>query len=198
MTRIKTLPYPIEPLNSVRRREYSGESEAVPLVEWLNAKPTTKKKKRVTQLLRALSASVNAQKAAASTEFTVLMHAAKSHHKRIARLLAHYRYVPDIRLTADGYLWSTPIWRLPRLNDPYDDYRAVWAIGRLCELGRFRAIHECDGCGRWMFAKRTDSATCSATCRARKMRDSMPESKKQIVLAKLRARYLQKKKEQSS
>lgn len=196
MTRIQNLPYPIEPLNIVKRREYSGESEAVPLVEWLNAKPTTKKKNRVIQLLRVLSASVNAQKAARSTEYTVLMHAAKPHQKRIFRLLAHYRYVPDIRLTADGYLWSTPIWRLPRLNDPYDDYRAVWAIGRLCELGRFRAIHECDGCGKWMFAKRTDSATCSATCRARKMRDNMPEWRKKIALEKLKTRYWDKKKGQ--
>jgi hypothetical protein len=196
VTRIETLPHPIEPLSRVRIREYSGESEAVPLVEWLNAKPTSKKKKRVIQLLHLLSASVSAQKTMGSTEYSVLMAAAKPHYKRISRVLAHYRYVPDIRLTADGYLWSTPLWRLPRFNEPYDDYRAVWAIGRLCELGRFRAIHECDGCGKWMFAKRTDSATCSATCRARKMRDSMPEWRKRIVLEKLKARYW-KKKEQS-
>lgn len=188
------MPHPVEPISVVKRREFSGESEAVPLVNWLNSKPRSKKKERVMQLLRALAESVRAQKATQSASLKVLMRAAKPHYRSVARLLARYRYVPDIRLTADGNLWSTPAWRMPRLSEPYDDRRAVWAIGRLCEMGRFRAIHACVGCGKWMFSKRTDNATCSAACRKQKERDQMPEWRKEQQRQQARVRYQNAKK----
>src|SRR5262249_11686050 len=107
--------------------------------------------------------------------------------------LSRYRYIPDIRLTSRGTLWSYPPWRLPPLSTPYDDRLAVWAIGRLAERGRFSAIHECVGCGKWIFAKRTDSATCgTAACRQRKSRREMSPWQREEARRKARERYQRK------
>lgn len=181
------MPHPIEVPD--KRREFSGQSEADPLVYWLNTKPRSRKQReqqeRVIELLRLLGESVRRQKVSGRMDLGV----SSPLRRRIARLLSHYRYVPDIRLTGQGTLFSGPPWKLPRMFAPYDDRKAVWAIGRLAERGRFSAVRECVGCGKWIFARRTDQTACDETCRARKRRKNLSEWEKEELRKKARARY---------
>ena len=168
-----------------KRREFSGQSEGEPLVEWLNIKG--KPQARVIELLRLLAESVRVQKATQGGLFGG-WRVALPFYRKIDRVLSRYRYTPDLRLTWQGYLLG-PSWKLPRLFARYDERRAVWAIIRLAERGRISAIHECDGCGKWIFTKKSDHATCSDRCRARKTRNRLSEWERDLLRKKARERY---------
>lgn len=175
---------------AARKREFSGQIEGLPLVEWLNSKPKSGKQKqqreRVIKLLRLLGESIRRQKATGSNNLFDHLRAAHALERLIARLLALYHYSPEITLDLNGSLMSYPPWKLPAT---YDEQNAVLAIIRLAERGRFRAVHECDGCGKWLFSKKSDHATCSATCRARKRRQTMSDWDREEIRRKAREHY---------
>jgi hypothetical protein len=174
-----------------KRREFSGQSEGEPLVEWLNSGKKRKPQTRVIELLRLLAESVRVQipmQGGIPGSYWV----ARPFYRKIARLLSRYRFTPDLRLTYQGYLLG-PSWRLPSMKEPYDERKAIWAIIRLVERGRVSAIHECDGCGMWIFTKKSDHATCSDKCRARKQRKNFSEWQREQARKKARDRYWARK-----
>lgn len=183
-----------------RKREFSGQFEGLPLVDWLNQKPKSPKQKeqreRVIKLLRLLAESVRIQKAAGINASFAHLRAAIPIWRRTARLLSHYKYTPDLRLDFTGGLASSPPWKLPGIRDPYTDRKAVWAIVRLAERGKLSSVHECDGCGKWIFTKKSDHATCSAVCRARKRRQTLSDWDREAIRRKARERYAFKKRHQ--
>jgi hypothetical protein len=170
-----------------KRREFSGQSEGEPLVEWLNSGKKRKPQTRVIELLRLLAESVRVQ-IPMQGGIPGASSVARPFYRKIDRVLSRYRFTPDLKLTYQGYLLG-PSWRLPRMFDSYSERKAVWAIIRLAERGRISAIHECDGCGKWLFTKKSDHATCSDRCRARKTRNRLSEYERDLIRKKARERY---------
>jgi hypothetical protein len=181
------IPHPVKP---PLEELFLGQGEGERLVHWLNAEPNTPEQKkgheRIISLLRLLAESVDAQIATGSKDAVRLYEVARPFYEHIRELLRPYSFTPDLRLTWQGTLLSVPLWED---SITYGDPQAVLAIDRLVRLGRFSALRRCESCGRWMFAKRPDNATCSARCRASKMRKSLSPERLAERREKARARY---------
>jgi hypothetical protein len=174
-------------LTTIKQREFSGQSEGEPLVEWLNTGPKRKPQTRIIKLLRLLAESVRVQKATQGGIPGAWL-VARPFYRKIDRVLSRYQFTPNLKLTWQGYLLE-PSWKLSGLSARYDERQAVWAIKQLAERGRIGAIHECDGCGKWIFTKKSDHATCSDKCRARKQRKNFSEWQREEARRKARERY---------
>jgi hypothetical protein len=171
------MPHPVEAPR--KRREAPGQAEAEELVYWLNKEPETlkqrKQQQRIGTLLRLLADSVDVQNAIGSKDAIRMYAAARPIYQRIAKLVSRYSYPPDLRLTWQSRLLSVQPWNRSTLVE-YGDHDAVKAILRVAERGRIDAIRQCDGCAKWIFAKKAGQTTCGeAICRARKMRKKLTE-----------------------
>lgn len=189
------MPYPVEALR--KRREAPGQAEAEELVYWLNQEPKTPKQRKQQQqivaLLRLLADSVDAQNATGSKDAVRNYEAARPFYQRIEKFLSRYSYTPDLRLTYQSRLLSVQPWNRSSLVG-YGDKDAVTHIVRVAEQGRIDAIRQCDGCGKWIFAKKAEQTTCGqAICRARKMRKNLTEQELVERRRKARERYSYKK-----
>lgn len=182
-----------EPLQKVRRREFSGFHEGEPLVVWLNEKPKSKPRQRIIVIIHLLRDQVRVVRQGGFNPKTGKINFAfppRNITRRIRRLLSRYRFVPNIRLTWKGTLLDAFPWQLKSMTDPYNEQKAIWALIRLAQYGRILAVNECVGCGKWFFGPRLDSATCgTTTCLQRKVRAEMTEERRDEIRRKRRQRY---------
>jgi hypothetical protein len=175
------MPHPVEP---PPEEKFPGQHEGERLADWLNTKPKTEDHERVIALLRLLTESVEVQVATGIKDAVRLHAVARPFYERIRELISPYSFAPDLRLTWQGTPLSAPLW-----GDAYGVREAVMAIDRIIRFGCFSRLRRCEGCERWMFAKRSDNTTCGTKCRAKKMRKALPPEKIEERKQKAKERY---------
>ena len=184
MTRHKRalkMPYRVE---TPPKEQFAGQHEGEQLASWLNEEPQTEDHERTTALLRLLRESVEVQVATGIKDAVRLYAVARPSYERIRELISPYSFTPDLRLTWQGTLLSAPI-----VGDIYGAREAVMEIDRITRFGCLSLLRRCEGCEKWMFAKRADNTTCGARCRAKKMRKALPPEKIAERRKKAKDRY---------
>jgi len=153
-------------------RRYSGEQDALPLVEWLNRNGETRAARRVVRLITALNAPPDIE----SAEY-------KTWRSGTDRTLGRYRYSPQIsvavhRPSGNQYRVSmVPSRWLSGKGGAVENREplAVLQVVRLAELGLVDRVRRCS-CGAWFFAHASTKQWCSVKCRHRDYK-STPEWK---------------------
>ena len=178
------------------KRTFSGESECVTLLDWLNSGDRTKGKARVTEIIDTIrSVHVKETQKFNSSDYDDLHDAIDKLYRQLSHYSFHPFFVPEGK--AIGVNWmprgrrkylrpGKGAWmRLSELASraagvagsmlnrefEYDETDAVFHLARLAELRLLHRLKRCR-CGRWMFARFSHQRFCSSKCREQEFRSS--------------------------
>jgi hypothetical protein len=164
-------------------REYSGQEEAKPLLEWLNQPAKDRGRQRVREILEVFSHLQKGWTVDRSKDSVRAYYTGQDHTKsieRLQKLLQEYKYFP--MFFPLGSISQSHWFPVPRGNKyshgwaiDYDDSNAVLDMAQLADADLLNRLKKCI-CGRWMFARFSHQRFCSVKCREKEFRSS-PEWK---------------------
>lgn len=164
-------------------REYSGQEEAKPLLEWLNKPAKDLGRQRVREILEIFTHLQKGWTVERTTDKVHAYYVGQDHRKSIARLerlLRNYKYFPMLfPLGTFSQSHWFPVRRGIKYargwEVDYDDSNAVLDLAQLADEDLLIRMKKCT-CGLWMFARFSHQRFCSVKCREKEFRSS-PEWK---------------------
>jgi hypothetical protein len=164
-------------------REYSGQHEAEPLLEWLNHPTKDRARQRVREILEIFKHLQKGWTVERTENSVRAYYTGKDHERsieRLQRLLQEYKYYP--MFFPLGSITGSHWFPVPRGNKyshgwavEYDDSNAIFDLAQLADDELLNRVKKCP-CGQWLFAKFSHQRFCSLQCREKEFRSS-PEWK---------------------
>jgi hypothetical protein len=146
-----------------RIRGYGGDA----LVDWLNqeapsdyGRNSQASRNRVLELRAAIATVL---KSLSGRKRGVAPEDVRAAQKKIEAAVALYPPVREVELRAAHGIGKWGFRSVVTPGIPYGERSAVWCLFEIANNSAFKLLRQCD-CGRWFFAKREDSAGCSASC----------------------------------
>ena len=161
-------------------REYSGQEEARPLLEWLNQPIKDRARQNVGEILEIFCYLQERASPKRNSANAYSKEDLNNSNNRLSDLLREYKYYPMLLPlgSRSGCYW----YPVPRGSKyargwaaEYDDANAVYHLAQLAKADLLNQLKKCS-CGRWLFARFSHQRFCSAQCREKEFRSS-PEWK---------------------
>jgi hypothetical protein len=155
------MPNTKRPSTTHRTHVFTGTEESWSLIRWLNSAPKKSAGwKRVSEILR-IHAAAKARIAALKTHDLMVTIPASYHQtQQIKKLLARYKFRPELMPSARGSHFQ---WAPVRGEDFSGEEMAILGIMRLADGGLLEKVRECQ-CGRWFLRKFPNHNHCTAAC----------------------------------
>jgi hypothetical protein len=160
-------------------REYSGQDEAMPLLEWLNEPTKDRGRRRVQEILEIFIHLQKGWTVERTKDSVRAYYVGEDHTKslnRLGKLLREYKYYP--MMFPLGSITGSHWFPVPKGNKythgwaiDYDDANAVFDLAQLADDELLKRVKKCH-CGRWLFARFSHQRFCSVECREKEFRSS--------------------------